>query len=250
MECATICYSRSHFFPMHLHPDLITFSYILGGSARLILKNTSITLKENDFVIIPPYVAHQTQINDFFYYKVIRVPKSYSFIEESDDYSRVMVIPNGMVYKSHFDTWFDAVQQDPIDLLDSNGSPIEVPKIFKKFLRNSPSNYNRWQELLKTTIIHFETNYNRPILVEELSDLTHLSDSHLQRLFKNKVGISPMRYLLNLRIEKAKAYIKTKDSFTDIAYDTGFYDQSHFNKYFKINVGMTPKHYSRLIKND
>ncbi|RIA10901.1 AraC-like DNA-binding protein [Flavobacteriaceae bacterium MAR_2010_72] len=250
MECATICYSRSHFFPMHLHPDLFTFSYILGGSARLILKNASIILKENDFVIIPPYVAHQTQIDDFFYYKVIRVPKSYSFIEESNDDSRVMVIPNGFTYKPHFDAWFDSIQQNPVDLMASKAEPLDVPDIFKGYLKNPSSNTDRLQELLKTTIIHFETNYNRPILVEELSDLTYLSESHLQRLFKNKVGISPMRYLLNLRIEKAKAYIKTNDRFTDIAYDTGFYDQSHFNKYFKMNVGMTPKRYAGLIKND
>jgi AraC-like DNA-binding protein len=235
---------------MHLHPDLYTFSYVLGGSATLMLKNTSVQLKENDFVIIPPYVAHQTQIEHSFYYKVIRIPKSYSFVETSNNYSGLTIIKNGISYKHHFNQLFNAIHNNSFDFEIANSKNQIIPDAFKGFLENPHVNNTKLKDLLKTTIVHFEDNYYRPILIEELSDLTLLSASHLQRLFKTNVGISPMRYLLNLRIEKAKAYIKSKDCFTDIAYDTGFYDQSHFNKYFKINVGMTPKRYADLVKND
>ncbi len=79
MECATILYDKEHYFPKHLHPDRYTFSYILNGSAQLICNNAMFILKPGDLVIIPPFVAHQTPIDDFFHYKVIRVPQHQYF---------------------------------------------------------------------------------------------------------------------------------------------------------------------------
>lgn len=252
MECANIYYDKQHYFPMHLHPDLYTFSYILGGSANLILKDSIMRLKENDLVIIPPYMAHQTLIENYFYYKVIRVPKSYSFIDISSNQSGLILMNNCFSYKDHFNNWFTSIKTKSKNLQSKVNENTEIPDVFKRFLINDTfkSSNQKPTTILKKALTHFENNFGSPILLEELCDITHVSTSHFQRLFKNNVGISPMRYLLNLRIEKAKGYIKIKDNFTDIAYDTGFYDQSHFNKYFKINVGMIPKRYADFIHND
>ncbi|WP_074406112.1 AraC family transcriptional regulator [Aquimarina megaterium] len=251
MECATICYDKKHFFPMHLHPDRYTFSYIINGSSNLICKDAIFTLKAGDLVVIPPYVAHQTLIENFFHYKVIRVPKLYSFNTISSNRLGLTIIQNCYSYKHHFDAWFESIRDtNKKNLGATNSEETRVPDVFKHFLISTSANSTKSKLILKKALVHFEHNYNRTILVEELLDLTCLSDSHFQRLFKTNIGISPIRYLQNLRIEKAKEYIKTRDSFTDIAYDTGFFDQSHFNKYFKMNVGMIPKKYADLVKND
>ncbi|GAB5399452.1 MAG: hypothetical protein Aureis2KO_10370 [Aureisphaera sp.] len=233
---------------MHLHPDLYTFSYILGGSANLICQGASFRLKANDLVIIPPYMAHQSEVEDYFYYKVIRVPKSHSFTDLHNNRWGLTIIHNCFSYKDHFDDWFESIRTNlgTPSLLKEEYN--DIPDAFKRFLRPNKLRSNNAEIVLRKTLAHFETHYNRPILVEELSDITCMSESHFQRLFKKNIGIAPMRYLLNLRIEKAKEYIKVKDSFSDVAYETGFYDQSHFNKYFKINVGMIPKRYADLIK--
>ncbi len=231
---------------MHLHPDLYTFSYILGGGANLICQDAVFRLKENDLVIIPPYMAHQSKVEDYFYYKVIRVPKPHSFVDVSNRRMGLTIIRDCYSYKDHFNNWFEAIRSGHYTSMDQEVDAI--PDVFKRFLAPNKAQSTQSGIVLRTALAHFEENYDRPILVEELSDLTCLSHSHFQRLFKNNIGIAPMRYLLNLRIEKAKEYIKTKDSFGDVAYETGFYDQSHFNKYFKINVGMIPKRYADLVK--
>jgi AraC-like DNA-binding protein/quercetin dioxygenase-like cupin family protein len=243
MECATILYDKPHYFPMHLHPDRYTFSYILNGSANLICNNSIANLKSGNLVVIPPYVAHQTLIKHFFHYKVIRVPKLHSFANL--DYSQfgLTIIENNNLYNNQYNQWFDLIKTN-------DKEKNKIPDMFKRFLINQNSDLTTSKVLLKKALIHLENNFNRSIPVEELSDLIHLSESHFQRLFKTNIGISPIRYLQNLRIEKAKEYIKVRNSFTDIAYDTGFFDQSHFNKYFKINVGMIPKRYADLVKND
>ncbi|PKV51423.1 AraC-like protein [Aquimarina sp. MAR_2010_214] len=250
MECATIHYDKRHFFPMHLHPDRYTFCYIINGSANLICKDAMFTLKSGDLVVIPPYIAHQTLIENFFHYKVIRVPKLYSFNNSSSNRLGLTIIQNCYSYKNHFDTWFESIMTNNKNFDARDSEETKVPDIFKHFLVSNSTNSTKSKLIIKKALVHFKNHYNRSILVEELLDITCLSDSHFQRLFKTNIGISPIRYLQNLRIEKAKEYIKTKDSFTDIAYDTGFFDQSHFNKYFKMNVGMIPKKYADLVKND
>lgn len=235
---------------MHLHPDRYTFSYIIKGSANLICKDAMFILKAGDLVVIPPYVAHQTLVENLFHYKVIRVQKLYSFSTISSNRLGVTIIQNCYSYKNHFNNWFKSIMVNNKNFSAKGNEETKVPDVFKHFLISNSSNSTKSKIILKKALVHFENNYNRSILVEELSDLTCLSDSHFQRLFKTNIGISPIRYLQNLRIEKAKEYIKTRDSFTDIAYDTGFFDQSHFNKYFKMNVGMIPKRYADLVKND
>jgi len=243
MECATIFYDKTHFFPMHLHPDRYTFSYILNGSANLICNNNIFFLKPGDLVIIPPYIAHQTLVEHFLHYKVIRIPKLYSFNSLNNDYLGLTIMEGNNSYKNHFDKWFD--------LIKSNDSEkMTVPYVFKQFLTNQNCKLTKQKVRLKKVLIHLENNFNRSIPIEELSSIAHLSGSHFQRLFKSNIGISPIRYLQNLRIEKAKEYIKAKNNMTDVAYNTGFFDQSHFNKYFKINVGMVPRRYADLFEND
>jgi len=243
MECATIFYNKEHYFPMHLHPDRYTFSYILNGSANLICNNSIFILKPGDLVVIPSFVAHQTLIEHFFHYKVIRVPKLHSFVNLNYSPLGLTIIKNDSLYNFQYNQWFDLIKTN-------DNEKIKIPDVFKPFLNNQTFNLTKSKVLLKEALIHLENNFDRPIPVEELSDLTHLSGSHFQRLFKANIGISPMRYLQNLRIEKAKEYIKVRKGLTDIAYDTGFFDQSHFNKYFKINVGMIPKRYADMVKND
>ena len=241
MECATIYYDRPHYFPMHLHPDRYTFSYVIDGGAYLLNKRSTHKLEQGDLVIIPPYVSHQTLIESFFHYKIIRVPKLRSFAGLDNNKLGLTIIKNNPLYKDHYDQWFEAVRAN-------TNVKHNVSRVFEQFLASEAGTLSTSKIILKKALVHIEDNFQRKISIEELADITHLSESHFQRVFKSNIGISPMRYLQNLRIEKAKELIKIRNSFTDVAYDTGFFDQSHFNKYFKINVGMIPKRYADIVK--
>jgi AraC family transcriptional regulator len=61
------------------------------------------------------------------------------------------------------------------------------------------------------------------------------------RMFKASTGITPHRYQLNTRIEKAKNLLLTKgESPSMVAATTGFVDQSHFTRTFRRVTGTTP----------
>ncbi len=57
------------------------------------------------------------------------------------------------------------------------------------------------------------------------------------------MGMSIIRYSKYLKIERAKALLKTQESITEIGEKLGFYDQSHFSKTFKKWVNLSPQAY-------
>ncbi len=82
----------------------------------------------------------------------------------------------------------------------------------------------------------------------DLAQAADVSPSHLIRLFKNATGLTPRRYLFELRIEKARELLSTTNMpIAEIALETGFFDQSHLNRVFKQIVACTPYEYRRGI---
>lgn len=64
---------------------------------------------------------------------------------------------------------------------------------------------------------------------------------YIQRSFKEQMGMTPLKYLHQIRMDQAKALLKNKDwSITDIALEVGYSNSSHFSIKFKESLGVTP----------
>lgn len=86
-------------------------------------------------------------------------------------------------------------------------------------------------------------NLHENIKLQKLAEVARLSPFYLNRAFSAQVGLPPHEFQSQLRIEKAAKLIAQKKSFAEIALSTGFADQSHFNRFFKRYVGVTPKRF-------
>lgn len=93
------------------------------------------------------------------------------------------------------------------------------------------------------------TYYANPISLQELADIVNLKPLRLLRLFRQQIGLPPHRYLVQVRVARAKALLSTGVSPAQVAYDTGFTDQSHLNRHFKRLVGVPPGQYALGCKN-
>lgn len=83
------------------------------------------------------------------------------------------------------------------------------------------------------------------ISINEISKNVGFSHKHVCKIFKENVGVTPKTFLKIVRFQKAIRQIENQ-RFTDwsaVAYDCGFYDQSHFIADFKIFSGFTPTEY-------
>ena len=94
---------------------------------------------------------------------------------------------------------------------------------------------------LLTIIDYSRSHLDEKIGLAELAQITHMSRFHFARLFKHTLGISPYQYLLGLKMDKAKHYIRhNQHAFGEIAHLLGFADQAHFANAFKKATGQSP----------
>jgi AraC family transcriptional regulator len=85
-----------------------------------------------------------------------------------------------------------------------------------------------------------EHHYAQSWSLNDLGRLTGVSPNHLVKLFTSDIGISPHRYLMRLRLERAKDLLRDSDAtITQIAFDLGFASGQHFASTFKRNVGVS-----------
>ena len=102
-------------------------------------------------------------------------------------------------------------------------------------IKEKPKNCN-----LKEAIEYINDNFNENISLENLAKISKLSKYHFLKSFKEKTGLTPHRYIINLRLELAISLIKQNTPLSIVAYECGFSDQSHFIKTFKKVYGLTP----------
>ena len=93
----------------------------------------------------------------------------------------------------------------------------------------------------KRVVEYVEANLSNELTLTELASIASLSPYHFARMFKRTMGLAPHRYVLERRLERAKAMLRRTDAtLVDISLSTGFCGQSHFTSTFRRVVGATP----------
>lgn len=100
------------------------------------------------------------------------------------------------------------------------------------------------RQRLGQVIDYIEANLMENLALSELALAAGLSKFHFARLFKAAIGLTPHKYVLKRRVERAAHALKQGDwAIAQIAHRFGFTDQSHFTRVFKQVKGITPKRY-------
>lgn len=95
---------------------------------------------------------------------------------------------------------------------------------------------------------YVSTHYAQQLTLAELSSIAHTSPTHLCRVFRAAVGLSPFQYLQRYRIWRAKDLLDVADcTIAEVARQTGFPDSSYFTRIFHRFEGMSPTQYRRVI---
>lgn len=116
--------------------------------------------------------------------------------------------------------------------------PIEAPEDQRTFFQE-----------LRPVIRHIESHFTETLSMKKLAWSIGLSSTHFNRRFQALLRMSPSRYVLTLRVQKAQRLLTlTAHSIVEVALRSGFYDQSHFTRKFRMATGMTPKAYRRRFR--
>lgn len=99
---------------------------------------------------------------------------------------------------------------------------------------------------IERTVEYMDSRFAEEMTRESLAGVAGMSEWYFAHLFKKQMGRSPMDYLNDVRMNKAKEkLLLSTDRVRDIAHTVGFTDEFYFSRRFKKIMGITPSEYQR-----
>ena len=93
---------------------------------------------------------------------------------------------------------------------------------------------------LQRVLAYMQEHLAEVVTVPMLASVAGCSASHLAATFRRNMGESPHRYLIRLRVEKARTLLRQGISPAQTAVSVGFYDHSHLSRRMRQVLGVSP----------
>ncbi len=102
-------------------------------------------------------------------------------------------------------------------------------------------------EMIKPAVEHIHRHYLTDVpSVKALSEQCGVSVVYFRKLFKSFLGVSPIKYIRDLKMTHAKALLRSEMySVAEVALQSGFSDVTHFSREFKKVTGVSPSEYAK-----
>lgn len=100
---------------------------------------------------------------------------------------------------------------------------------------------------LKSCLDYLHNHYADEISIHYLASRVNMSEGHFSRVFKEYMKVSPMEFLIQIRMEESKKLLRESEkSIGEIALECGFHDFSYFSKCFRDKTHLSPKEYRKI----
>lgn len=244
----------------------LELKYFYEGSSTLLVGNDAIIATAGDVIIINPYEFHAT-INyseEKGKYHLIMVdpdffpplPEMGSDLETmffSERRSFINQITDSQELRNLLSSVVDEYKnQQKLYKLRIRGLMLEVLAILLRYGTKSTQNTKseqiiRHHSTIVPALSKIRNEYKNDLSLDELAEVCCVNKYYFCRIFKEAMGVTPMQYLCDYRLNHADIIIRNTDkSISDIIADCGFNDESYFYKCYKKHFGVTP--YSRRTK--
>jgi len=222
---------------------------VKSGQVQIKTKNDKVVLNEGDIYVFFPDVE----------YEACCLTDSCSFIFTHFDFkigynNRALEIYNINTYfenykiKSQVDLFLDIFnefeQKKSVPFLTLKGYLlILLARLIQLKGKTNEQASEHSKPLIKLlpALDYIAQNLTSQISVQTLSDLVYLSEKYFCTLFKKTFNVSPMKYIADIKLNKALEYIyEGQLSIKDIGVKLGYTDQFIFSKAFKKKFGISP----------
>ena len=247
--------------------------YVKEGSAMLHLAGKSpVLLRPGYLYIVPAYTMHSYECSGLFVHYYLHVYegfKSEMNMEEQYDFPTEVAAndddehtlqrmceqhpqaqlpesnPQAYDNATQFTSYVKRYRDMPLwQKMELRGA---ILLLFSRFMRQAVPHVWTTDERLKRVIAYVHGHIGQTIGADELADVACLTKPYMIRLFKQELGISPLQYINQKKVERAQLLLYTSDMpVKEVAYALGFSDHSYFIRLFRKLTGLTPQEYRRL----
>lgn len=225
--------------PTHKH-DFYHIIFVTEGAIKILYENNTYHVNKNQAAILPPEIPHA--------------------ITSDSGYSQISVDISNNHSKSSICTLLKQIYPDNIYIRDVNLPPRTYEKYVTEARDLNPINIMRLQNRAESlTLTFLETSYLRQnnsfkedfldMVTQDHATLTlpdmcahlNISKTHLERLINKEFGCGAIEYYNLLKSRRACFLLQNSNMpIKEISNSLGFYDMSHFNRFFKKHNNTTP----------
>lgn len=214
--------------------------YCTSGSGKLIFDDRTLEYSVNDIAIIPPFLPHSNQSTEGFtniHINLVDTPLAYM---------EPLIIPgdqNGFLLNAFTAAfyYYSGISAERTTLLPAYGQLITT------FLMSCQpvSPHTEIVQKIQNNIL-----LNYPDCDYDLNGFLHslpFSPEYLKKVFRKEIGLTPLQYLTEKRLENAAGILSTyydKGNISETARLCGFNDPLYFSRLFKKKYGVSPRNYS------
>ncbi len=242
MEC-TSGENLIHHFPFHFH-----YAYSIGislkGLQRFELLGDSFIVPPGSMMLLNPEEMHaHFSLNDvgwsykmlYVHTDVVQYLRKKGWLNPTEQLFGRTILSHAASYADwkHFFDETEAMTEAALFSLISSVFRVGGPK---PDIGPAPTLMDDIKKYLED---HFPEKLNLTSLAKKF----HVDKFQLIRQFKRHTGVTPQVFLTIVRVEKARKYLDEQYPLVEAALEAGFYDQSHFHRYFQHFTSFTPGQY-------
>jgi YesN/AraC family two-component response regulator len=240
-------------FRSQAQSELICIQKGMGEAAAL---NKVYALEEGDILVNAPG-EYPLQINNMTpNFQAIAIVYEKLHI---DGYTKGSLVADELISILHFQKQFKLYESFFTGLLeeyshqslgfDEMSSSLLLALVIKIHRNaNLQSEPQAYSSIVKDVRVYIESNFNQELTLSELASYVYVSPYHLAHVFKEEVGMAPIQYLIQCRIDHAiKLLQNTELSVKDVALAVGYPNANYFNLLFKKVAGESPGKYRKKI---
>lgn len=241
-------------FPNHFH-EYYVIGFVEDGQRVLSCKNREYIIDKGSIVLFNPGDNHACVQRDegTLDYRGFNISKE-AMLDLAEEITGMRKLPGfskNVIYDEEI-TYYLRLLHEMV-MKENGGFCKEENLLF--FISTLIQNYGQpfencipeCRKEIEKACEFMEQHYAEHIYLDQICRYAMLSKSTLLRAFTKSKGITPYRYLENIRINEAKKLLGQGMSPLDVAIQTGFSDQSHFTNYFTSFMGLAPGMYREIF---
>ena len=244
----------------HSH-DYLELDFVLSGNGRYRIDDHVYDVTEGDILILNPGVMHQvilveeneTPNTDFFLAATdfqladmapnhLPLPNNSPVLHTTGELRQKvfricasMETENAASRPGKYDMLKTYLVQLLLLIIREQYDPVE---------RNGAYSFESVNKkyVVEQILSYFEDHYNEKISLDQIAENMYLSPFYVSKIFKSETGDTPIRHLINIRLEKAYELLWQgwNGSIQEAASAVGYDDAYHFSKLFKKRFGVSP----------
>ena len=237
----------------HEHIELL---YFLDGGCEMLVGGEKFSAEAGDLAVVNSSEVHSFVAKGSVRYLCVLIyPAFFSDVDVRGVRIRSHIQKDDFIGRLFSDMWQEARRADAgADMMLKSHTYSLMAYLVRNFSvpRLTDAEYLKEARQLKrlsSVMDIINTSYSDHLSTRELAAATYMTESHFCRFFKSMTGVSVVRYINDLRVERAAVLLSgTQDPVSQIAAAVGFEDVNYFARIFRALRGQSPTEYRKNNK--